>query len=119
MAADTGSFGMVALVMQALMTIAFYSAELDLSEAANTAHPDDPAAADAAAHAAAADALPEENKGNREAERALLRIQDKLGGRVAGHPEALAVEGQVRALLDEARDPENLCKMFDGWAAWL
>ena len=87
--------------------------------AAAAAHPDDPAAADAAAHAAAADALPEENKGNREAERALLRIQDKLGGRVAGHPEALAVEGQVRALLDEARDPENLCKMFDGWAAWL
>jgi len=36
MAADTGSFGIMALVMQALMTIAFYSAELDLSEAANT-----------------------------------------------------------------------------------
>ena len=56
---------------------------------------------------------------NREAERALLRIQDKLSGRVAGHNEALSVEGQVRALLDEARDPENLCRMFDGWAAWL
>jgi ataxia telangiectasia mutated family protein len=38
---------------------------------------------------------------------------------VAGHSDALAVEGQVRALLDEARDPENLCRMYDGWAAWL
>ena len=56
---------------------------------------------------------------NREAERALLRIQDKLAGRMAGTHEALAVEGQVRALLDEARAPENLCRMFDGWAAWL
>ena len=56
---------------------------------------------------------------NREAELALVRIQDKLAGRVAGTSEALAVEGQVQALLDEARDPENLCRMFDGWAAWL
>ena len=53
---------------------------------------------------------------NREAERALLRIQDKLAGRVAGTNEVLAVEGQVRALLDEARDPGNLSKMYDGWA---
>ena len=60
---------------------------------------------------------------NREAERALLRIEDKLAGRVAsvsaGTVEALAVEGQVRALLDEARDPENLARMYDGWASWL
>ena len=57
---------------------------------------------------------------NHEAERALLRIRDKLAGRVMSRSnEALAVEGQVRALLDEARDPENLCRMFDGWAAWL
>ena len=56
---------------------------------------------------------------NREAERSLVRIKEKLAGRVADTSEALAVEGQVRALLDEARDPENLCRMFDGWAAWL
>ena len=56
---------------------------------------------------------------NREAEHALLRIQDKLAGRVAGTSEVLAVEGQVRALLDEARNEENLCRMYDGWAAWL
>jgi ataxia telangiectasia mutated family protein len=85
----------------------------------------DPTAADAAkaAEAAHVAALAAEaagsSCGNREAERALLRIQDKLAGRVAGHSDALAVEGQVRALLDEARDPENLCRMYDGWAAWL
>jgi ataxia telangiectasia mutated family protein len=56
---------------------------------------------------------------NREAERALLRIQDKLFGRKAGSNEALVVEGQVQILLDEARDPQNLCRMYDGWAAWL
>lgn len=66
------------------------------------------------------DSAESQNHGqNREAERALLRIQDKLVGRVAGAKEALAVEGQVRALLDEARDAENLCRMYDGWAAWL
>ena len=43
----------------------------------------------------------------------------KLAGRVAGTSEVLAVEGQVRALLDEARNEENLCRMYDGWAAWL
>ena len=43
----------------------------------------------------------------------------------AAGTEAIAVptdvtdEGQVQALLDEARDPENLCRMFDGWASWL
>ena len=91
----------------------------------------DPTAADGAkaAEAAHAAALAAEADGsassasassvNREAERALLRIQDKLAGRGAGHSDALAVEGQVRALLDEARDPENLCRMYDGWAAWL
>ena len=85
----------------------------------------DPTAADAAkaAEAVHVAALAAEaagsSCGNREAERALLRIQDKLAGRVAGHSDALAVEGQVRALLDEARDPENLCRMYDGWAAWL
>ncbi len=56
---------------------------------------------------------------NLESERALLRIQDKLAGRVAGSMEAYSVEGQVRALIDEARHPENLCRMFGGWAPWL
>ena len=82
-----------------------------------------PAAAAAAAAAGGANGAPIGGTGgaatNREAQRALLRIQDKLSGRVAGTSEALAVEGQVRALLDEAMDPENLSRMFDGWAAWL
>lgn len=56
---------------------------------------------------------------NAEAERTLLRIQHKLEGHAQSSSQLLSVEGQVRALLDEARDPENLSRMFDGWAAWL
>jgi serine-protein kinase ATM len=29
------------------------------------------------------------------------------------------VEGQVQQLLQEAQDPDKLCKMFVGWSAWL
>ncbi|KAL1503192.1 hypothetical protein AB1Y20_011250 [Prymnesium parvum] len=54
---------------------------------------------------------------NHDVERALLRIQQKLAGHVHGN--TLSVEGQVRLLLDEARDPENLSRMFHGWAAWV
>ena len=56
---------------------------------------------------------------NREAERAMMSIQNRLRGRVTGTSTALAVQGQVNALLKEARAPENLCRMYDGWAAWL
>jgi ataxia telangiectasia mutated family protein len=55
----------------------------------------------------------------REAERALVRMQLKLDGRVQGGSECLGVEGQVAQLIDQARAPENLSKMFEGWAAWL
>ena len=54
---------------------------------------------------------------NQDAERTLLRIQQKLEGHVQGNK--LSVEGQVRQLLDEARDPEHLSRMFEGWAPWL
>ena len=56
---------------------------------------------------------------NAHAELVLLRIQQKLDGRVHGGRERLAIQGQVRQLIDEARDPENLCRMYHGWAAWL
>jgi len=55
---------------------------------------------------------------NQDAERTLLRIQQKLEGHVAGG-DTLSVEGQVRRLLDEARDPEHLAYMYEGWAPWL
>ena len=54
-----------------------------------------------------------------QAERALMRIKDKLAGRVAGAKEALGVEGQVRALCEEAMNEENLCRMFHGWAPFM
>lgn len=52
-----------------------------------------------------------------EAERALLRVRQKLSQTEYG--EALSVEGQVEILINEARDPERLCKMFPGWAPWV
>ncbi len=29
------------------------------------------------------------------------------------------MEGQVQQLLTDAQDPENLSKMYVGWAAWM
>ena len=29
------------------------------------------------------------------------------------------MEGQVQQLLQEAADPDRLCRMYVGWAAWL
>jgi len=55
--------------------------------------------------------------GNKEAERALLRLKAKLLGYEYG--EALSVEGQVKQLIAEAQDPNRLCAMFHGWAAWV
>lgn len=37
----------------------------------------------------------------------------------AGEGEARGVEGQVQQLLQDATDPDNLCKMYAGWASWL
>lgn len=37
----------------------------------------------------------------------------------AGEGEAKTVEGQVQRLLQEAQDPDRLCRMFVGWAPWL
>lgn len=57
--------------------------------------------------------------GNIDAERALLRVKQKLEGLDGGEGEARGIEGQVQSLLQEAQDPERLCRMFVGWAAWL
>ena len=56
---------------------------------------------------------------NQAAERALFKVQQKLAGyEDAGH-DALSVEGQVKSLVADATDPENLCVLFPGWAPWL
>lgn len=48
--------------------------------------------------------------------RALLVLSSKLEGREEGA--LLSVDGQVGVLIQRARDPENLCAVFEGWAQW-
>ncbi|XP_069700137.1 serine-protein kinase ATM isoform X2 [Periplaneta americana] len=58
---------------------------------------------------------PEANVGevNRMAERALVRLRQKLQGTEEGT--AASVGGQVNRLLQQARDPGNLSRLFHGW----
>lgn len=53
--------------------------------------------------------------GNVDAERALLRIRQKLEGLDEADGEPLGVEGQVQMLFQRAMDPALLCRMFVGW----
>ncbi|KAB0793612.1 hypothetical protein PPYR_13232 [Photinus pyralis] len=55
---------------------------------------------------------------NATAERALLRLRQKLQGIVEGGTHT-SVEGQVQKLLQQARDPSNLCRLFHGWQPYL
>ena len=51
------------------------------------------------------------------AERALMRVAQKLDGYEGS--ELRSIEGQVQQLLQDAQDPEKLCAMYPGWAAWV
>ncbi|GIY53666.1 serine-protein kinase ATM [Caerostris darwini] len=51
------------------------------------------------------------------AERALMRLQQKLQGLEEGV--AMSIEGQVNLLIQQARDPNNLCRIFAGWQPYL
>jgi len=60
-----------------------------------------------------------ENK-NDAATRTIARINAKLKGYEEGTlGERQTVEGQVRLLINAATDPDNLCKLFTGWGAWV
>lgn len=61
----------------------------------------------------------EENRENvnKLAERVLLRLQQKLQGIEDGIQ--LSVAGQVNHLIQEARDPKNLSRLFPGWQPYL
>ena len=72
------------------------------------------AIAGAGGFGAAADAAGVQNA---DAERALLRVRQKLDGTEDG--ELRSVEGQVQQLLQDARDPDKLCRLYPGWAAWV
>jgi serine-protein kinase ATM len=43
----------------------------------------------------------------------------KLQGYEDPNGEAMSVAGQVKLLINEAQDPDNLCKIFPGWSPWL
>jgi len=82
----------------------------------NTRRQREPALGAAAAAAAAADNT-HQSAGP---ERVLLRVKQKLQGYTdvdAG--QVLSVEGQVTQLIAEAQDPDNLCRIFEGWSAFL
>jgi ataxia telangiectasia mutated family protein len=50
---------------------------------------------------------------------AIKRIHGKLQGYEDGTSgEQQSVESQVQLLLNAAKDPDNLCRMFPGWAPW-
>lgn len=54
---------------------------------------------------------------NKLAERALLKLRQKLQGIEEGV--ATSVEGQVSRLVHEATNPNNLCCLFHGWQAYV
>ncbi len=54
---------------------------------------------------------------NKVAERVLLRLRQKLQGVEDGVQ--LSVSGQVNLLIQEARDPNNLCRVFPGWQPYI
>ena len=60
---------------------------------------------------------PDVNDGNLDAERALMRVKQKLDGYEDG--ELRSIMGQVRQLLHDARDPFKLAAMYPGWAPWV
>jgi len=56
-------------------------------------------------------------EGNLDAERALMRVSQKLDGYEGS--ELRSVEGQVQQLLQDAQDLDYLSQMYAGWAAWV
>lgn len=82
------------------------------------AAPSSAATADAAASDAGAGAS-SGALGNADAERAVLRVKQKLQGQDVEGGASLSVAAQVAALLQSAQDPDNLCRMFKGWAPWV
>ncbi|KAL3183326.1 hypothetical protein MRX96_000302 [Rhipicephalus microplus] len=61
--------------------------------------------------------LPGPGGDNRLARRMLLRLEQKLQGLEEGAP--LSVAGQVNLLIQQARDPHNLSRLFPGWQPYV
>merc|ERR1712228_144332 len=61
-----------------------------------------------------------EQSQNEAANRAVEKIHQKLQGYEEGNSgERQSVEGQVQLLINSARDPDNLCNLFPGWAPFI
>lgn len=58
-----------------------------------------------------------EQNTNKLAERALLRVTQKLNGVEEGSH--LSVQGQVTSLIQQATDPQNLALVYFGWQPYL
>ena len=58
-----------------------------------------------------------EGEKNKMANRALLRLKQKLSGVEGGS--FLSIEGQINYLILEAKDKNNLCKLYPGWQPWM
>lgn len=54
---------------------------------------------------------------NKMAERVLMRLKQKLAGSEGGA--FLGLQGHVNYLIQEACNPQNLCRLFPGWQPWL
>jgi serine-protein kinase ATM len=57
--------------------------------------------------------------GGNDAQRALLRIRQKLQGYQDPGGDPMSIDGHVRYLISEATDPNNLCRIFSGWSPWV
>ena len=55
---------------------------------------------------------------NEEAQRVLEQVHRKLDG-TDGYASQLSVAGHVNALIREARDVRNLCRVYAGWQPWV
>jgi len=65
-------------------------------------------------------AAPSEQSENDAANRAIQKIRQKLQGFEEGNSgERQSVEGQVQLLINSARDRDNLCVLYHGWAPWI
>lgn len=60
-----------------------------------------------------------EDINNDAANRTMRKVQDKLEGYEDGTSGVHNVAGQVKFLINEARDPNNLCNLFCGWQPWV
>ncbi len=70
-------------------------------------------------HGAQVSSATDENR-NDAADRAIAKIHEKLQGYEDGTSgEHKTIAGQVKLLINEARDCDNLCVMFSGWAPWF